>query len=664
MINWGILGTGNIAKTFAKAIKDTSVSNLLAVGSRSKESAELFSSKFSCIGYGSYQQLLDNKEINAIYIATPHPSHFELSYQALMKDKSVLCEKPISMNSSEALVLFELAKNRKLLLMEAFMYRVHPQTDKIREVVEENFKNKKIAIKASFGFRAEVEKNHRLLNPELGGGSILDIGCYPLSMARMIVGSANGKSFMDPESYEVQADLSEDGVDLSAEAKLMFSDGSKAYLSSSIKENLNNSVEVTDGKNTLIIKDPWHCGEYQKGSNHLILKDLKKQVTEIEIESSGKIYTNEINHFYECLIENKIESSKISHSDSYGNAIGLDIWRKSAGVKYDFDKPENAKSSFYKPFFDKNYIIPKSRINSLENKASKLVFGCDNQIDINHAFSMFDYFYSIGGNVFDTAFIYNNGKSDEYLGRWINSRGLENDVIVLGKGAHTPDCYPEVIRDQLLKSLSRLKIDCLDIYCLHRDNKDIPVGEFIDALDELKNEGLIKVLGASNWSLVRFKEAINYAEENNKNPFEVLSNNFSLADMVEPVWPGCESSSKKDFKEFLRKKSISLFPWSSQARGFFLKSTAKESYHPADPNFEEQKRVWHSKENLMKRERCFEMAKNKGFLPIEIALAYVLHQDFPVFPLIGPRNFSEAQSSANALKVQLTKEEIKWLDLT
>ena len=113
---------------------------------------------------------------------------------------------------------------------------------------------------------------------------------------------------------------------------------------------------------------------------------------------------------------------------------------------------------------------------------------------------MFDYFYSIGGNVFDTAFIYNNGKSDEYLGRWINSRGLENDVIVLGKGAHTPDCYPEVIRDQLLKSLSRLKIDCLDIYCLHRDNKDIPVGEFIDALDELKNEGLIKVLGASNWS--------------------------------------------------------------------------------------------------------------------------------------------------------------------
>ena len=95
---------------------------------------------------------------------------------------------------------------------------------------------------------------------------------------------------------------------------------------------------------------------------------------------------------------------------------------------------------------------------------------------------MFDHFYSIGGNVFDTAFIYNDGKSDEHLGRWINSRNLENDVIVLGKGAHTPHCYPEIIRDQLLKSLSRLKIDYIDIYCLHRDNQDVQTFVFVHLL--------------------------------------------------------------------------------------------------------------------------------------------------------------------------------------
>ena len=131
MTNWGILGTGNIAKTFASAIKETDRSTLLAVGSRSKDSADLFASTYNCIGFDNYQKLLDNKDINSIYISTPHTSHFEFSYKALMSGKSVLCEKPLTMNSSEAMLLFDLAKKKQLLLMEAFMYRMHPQTDKI-----------------------------------------------------------------------------------------------------------------------------------------------------------------------------------------------------------------------------------------------------------------------------------------------------------------------------------------------------------------------------------------------------------------------------------------------------------------------------------------------------------------------------------------------------
>ena len=137
------------------------------------------------------------------------------------------------------------------------------------------------------------------------------------------------------------------------------------------------------------------------------------------------------------------------------------------------------------------------RIEGIDKDISKLVMGCDNQDDINEASKLWDHWIEVGGNMFDTAFIYNDGKSDKHLGRWINSRNLENDVIVLGKGAHTPHCYPEIIRDQLLKSLSRLKIDYIDIYCLHRDNQDVPVKEFIDVLNELKDEGLIKIFGAS-----------------------------------------------------------------------------------------------------------------------------------------------------------------------
>ena len=296
MTNWGILGTGNIAKTFASAIKGTDRSKLLAVGSRSKESADQFASTYNCIGFDDYQKLLYDKDINSIYISTPHTSHFEFSYKALMNGKSVLCEKPLTMNSSEAMLLFNLAKKKQLLLMEGFMYRMHPQTDKIRELVQENFKGKKIEIKASFGFEANVKRDHRLLSPKLGGGSILDVGCYPLSMARMIIGLINGIEFMDPEEYEVISELNEYGIDLSSEAKLIFSDGSLAYLISSIKENLENSVEVTDGKRTLLVRDPWHCGEYKKDNNSLILSESNKKVSEINIDAVGKIYILSLIH--------------------------------------------------------------------------------------------------------------------------------------------------------------------------------------------------------------------------------------------------------------------------------------------------------------------------------------------------------------------------------
>ena len=192
----------------------------------------------------------------------------------------------------------------------------------------------------------------------------------------------------------------------------------------------------------------------------------------------------------------------------------------------------------------------------------------------------------------------------------------------------------------------------------------MPVNEFIDALNELKEEGLIRLIGASNWSLSRFSESITYAETSGKISFSLLSNNFSLARMLEPVWPGCESCSEDDFKEFLKEKQISIFPWSSQARGFFLDRQEFEgSLHIANPNQQEQNRVWSNADNLERRKRCFSLAKEKGVEPIELALAFVLNQDFPSFPLIGPRNFFETKSSLKALEIELTREETDWLDL-
>ena len=200
MINWGIFGTGMIARALAVSIRDSEGSNLKAVASRSIEKAERFAEKYNCLAIEGYENLLNIDDLDAIYVATPHDSHFDLALASIEAKKSVLCEKPMTINSTEAMVLIDAARNHGVLLMEAFMYRTHPQTDKIRELVETEFNDKPLTIEASFGFSAEVPKEHRLVNPELGGGSIMDIGCYPMSMSRMVVGAQLGKPFTNPIS--------------------------------------------------------------------------------------------------------------------------------------------------------------------------------------------------------------------------------------------------------------------------------------------------------------------------------------------------------------------------------------------------------------------------------------------------------------------------------
>ncbi len=662
MVKWGILGTGMIARAFASSIKDSQNSELKYVASRSKESANKFSEKYNCEAIEGYDNLINLEDFEALYIATPHPQHFEFALRALQKGKAVLCEKPMTMNSTEAMILIEAARKNNSLFMEAFMYRVHPQTEKIREIIHDYFLDEPLEIEASFGFKADVPKEHRLVNRELGGGSILDIGCYPMSMSRMVVGIQEGKSFTNPTNLKSKGTLSENNVDLYAEAKLEFGNGSTAQISSSINQILPNKVIIKNKKTTLEVVEPWRCGE-DVGRKSSIFLSLEGKKKEIQFNEPIGIFTFEIDHFSEVLLSGSIESNLVSHSDSHGNMIWLDAWRKSIGVYYSEDKPIKREKQM-SSFFEDRKSMPTSKIKGMDKELSRVVFGCDNQSDINHAFAMFDYFFNKGGNVYDTAYIYNNGKSDRYLGEWIKARNNRDEVVILGKGAHTPDCLPDKIRPQLEETLDRLSTNKLDIYCLHRDNPEIPVSEFMDSLNELKNDGLIDVLGASNWSLDRFKEANEYSNSKNISGFGVLSNNFSLARMLEPVWPGCFSCSEEDYKKYLVDSQIAIFPWSSQARGFFLKTQEFEgAMHVANPNLEEQNRVWSDEHNLERRRRCFELAEKNGFEPIEVALGFVLNQSFPTFPLIGPRNFFETESSLRAFDINLSDEEIAWLDL-
>ena len=664
MINWGILGTGSIANAFAKASSQADGSCLKAVASRSQDRADNFAKEYSLRSFNSYNSLIEDPEIDAIYIATPHPDHFEWALRSLNNKKSVLCEKPMTMNSTETMVLIESARKNNVLLMEAFMYKTHPQTQKILELVKKELKSP-VTINAEFCFSVEVPDTHRLVNKDLGGGSIMDIGCYPLSMSRLLVGCLQGKTFSNPVSMKIESELNIDGVDLNSSAELQFDDGSIANIASAVNKKTESSVTISDGIKTVFIDQPWHCGEFTKRRSTIVVSDQEDNRVNYEVISTKDIYALEIEHFTKLLSESKVESDIISHSDSHGNMIALDTWRKGAGVVYPDDKPENRFGSILGvDLTEERKKVKYKSLAGLDKRLFPLVFGCDNQSDSNHAFGMFDHYYLEGGNVFDTAYIYNDGRSDKYLGRWITSRNNREEIVVLGKGAHTPHCFPSAIRPQLDETLDRLNTDYLDIYCLHRDNLEVPVGEFIDLLNELKKEGKITVFGASNWSLERFKEASDYAKSTNQESFSVLSNNFSLARMIEPVWPGCFSCSDDDFKSLLTQEQVAIFPWSSQARGFFLDNQEFQgATHGANPNQEEQDRVWGDKDNQERRSRCFALAKELGVEPIQVALAFVLNQPFPSFPLIGPRNFFETMSSLSAIEITLTNDQVMWLDL-
>jgi len=267
-INWGIIGPGSIAEAFSYSIKGTTNSKLISVFGRNPQKTDSFASKFNLDPHHRLSDFISSKEIDAIYIATPHSEHFFYALEAIKNGKHVLCEKPLTMNAYESMVLLDLANSKKVFLMEAFMYRCHPQTRNILENLSFLPDSKeKILIEASFGFKADVPEVHRLRNPNLGGGAILDVGCYPLTMAKLIAGHLQGLSFAEPKSISATGQIDETGVDLQSHAHIVFSDSIKAKISCAINENFLNNLVISSGKYSISVSDPWHCGQFNEGNS-------------------------------------------------------------------------------------------------------------------------------------------------------------------------------------------------------------------------------------------------------------------------------------------------------------------------------------------------------------------------------------------------------------
>jgi predicted dehydrogenase/aryl-alcohol dehydrogenase-like predicted oxidoreductase len=657
---WGIIGTGRIAQTFAKSMPTSRTGKLVAVASRTQATADTFVGEFPKVrAHGSYEALLNDPEIQAVYISTPHPMHVEWAIRAARAGKHILCEKPFAMNHAEAMAAAEAARQNGVFLMEAFMYRCHPQTARAVEIVRSGRLGELRLIEAVFAFdTGAFLPESRLFRNDLGGGAILDVGCYCMSMVRLLAGAAEGKPCAEPIQLKAIGTLGQSGVDEQAQALLTFPKGLQARLVTAIRLALDSCVTITGSKAVLRIPSPWFCGH--PTSKIEVIENGKTE--EIEIAPEAPLYSLEIDTVGRYFSAGEAPCMPID--DTLGNMAALDRWRNEIGLVYETEKLETPRPGL--PSLRKTPARPipnlRAAIPGLDPKkpVSRMVLGTMLEgagVLAPHGFALFDYFFEHGGNIFDTAYGYGAGAGECTLGEWMRQRGVRNEITVLVKGAHTPCCDPINLRCQFLESLDRLQTGYADIYMLHRDNLEIPVGEFVDVLNEQVRAGRLGIFGGSNWSLERIDEANEYARQKGLQGFGAVSNQFSLARMVKPVWPDCLSASDPTSRAWHAKTGIPLFAWSSQARGFFIRGARD---YLADRELVD---CWYSEDNFERLARVQELAREKKTEPVHIAAAYVLHQPFPVFALVGPRKLSELASSFQAFDVVLSPEELAWLNL-
>ena len=303
--------------------------------------------------------------------------------------------------------------------------------------------------------------------------------------------------------------------------------------------------------------------------------------------------------------------------------------------------------------------IPRLPLDGMEGAISSLIVGCDNQPDLDLASALWDAWWEAGGNGFDTAHIYGQGLHEQNLGAWMRSRGVAAQARVIVKGAHTPNCLPDAIEQQLTVSLDRLGLDHAPVYIMHRDNAEVPVAEFVDVLDDLHSRGLIGAIGGSNWSVTRFAEARAYAQANGRRGLSLLNNNLSLAVMERPVWAGCITSNQPEALAFLRAGGVTHLSWSSQARGYFMGAGERTAL----PDDTAPDTCFASADNEERRRRAETLAAEYGVHPHNIATAWALGQGFPSLALIGPRTIDEIRTTLPALGLQLSAGEIAWLNL-
>jgi predicted dehydrogenase len=323
-IRWGIIGAGNISNQFSKAIGAVPEAELVAVAARNLDLAEAFAKKYGVPkAYGSYLEMVQDSEIDAVYVATPHSHHYEHMVLCLENGKHVLCEKAFTVNEVLSQKAIELAKEKKLMLMEAFWTRFLPMTLKIKELIAEGVIGEIQAVQTHFGFDlTHLGFESRVFALELAGGAMLDVGVYAVNAATMYLGN-------EPTKITCVGKKGPTGVDFRNSVILEYGD-KIATLSSSIDTEYINKQFIVGTKGMIEVPAFWQCEK-------AIITEKDKAPYEILLPHEVNGFEYEISHFTACVAAGKTESDNMTFENTLGIVRITDECRKQMGLVYPFE---------------------------------------------------------------------------------------------------------------------------------------------------------------------------------------------------------------------------------------------------------------------------------------------------------------------------------------
>ncbi|MGC9151043.1 MAG: Gfo/Idh/MocA family protein [Microbacter sp.] len=333
-IRWGIIGTGRIAHLFAEALQEVHNAELTAVASRTMDKAVTFAETFHIPkSYESYEALVNDPEIDVVYIATPHHLHEENTIMALNHRKHVLCEKPMGVNLKESTRMIETARAKNLFLMEALWSRFLPHIIKIKELVDQGEIGEIQLMTVFFSFRSPNGPQHRHFNIDLCGGSLLDIGIYNLFLSLYVLG--------EPKSMAAVAALSEQGVDQSLGVTFGYDHKALSVMYSSFMADSTAVAEIHGSKGKIVLDHRW----FLPGDVRVIYHDGRTTTHHFEVKKSG--YELEAQEVVNCILAQRTQSEKWSWDDSMRLMRTMDVIRQQTGIVYpghdDVVSPEKVK---------------------------------------------------------------------------------------------------------------------------------------------------------------------------------------------------------------------------------------------------------------------------------------------------------------------------------